>query len=457
MPARVADTPSLTLVESLMGAIPDVVGAALVARIGERATIVTASGTIEAGSIELTVEAIDELIAQVLPPDQLQILQKAGTIQFELTPSPSVAGHFTVLAAAAPGDRWLEIRRKSASAATATSEANAVAQLLARSATVAKKEPAISTGASLDVKRAIEPSSERPAAPVAQTLATDAADAADDDLAVPTNLGFPARSDFARDALTLPDAAPGFLDADGAPTDPERADWDSLSESPGADGSHTRRSSTVLQWARQRRRVLLSVVPIGAVMLFVTGVFAGTRLGSTARAIVARAPALRKQTPIAGAAAPRKAAAATFSAHPVAGPGRATEGSAPQPAPASATASSTPVSSTPVRTVAPVAPVVPPVPAARLDEHPHAGFSIQVAAVREHDQADRMLLRLVSQGYAGYLVRGQGASADFYRVRVGGFSDRKAAEEAAVQLERDEWTKPWILKEDSPASASLAK
>jgi cell division septation protein DedD len=89
------------------------------------------------------------------------------------------------------------------------------------------------------------------------------------------------------------------------------------------------------------------------------------------------------------------------------------------------------------------------VPAGRLDEHPRAGFSIQVAAVRERDQADKMLVRLVSQGYAGYLVRGQGASADFYRVRVGEFADRKAAEEAATRLERDEWAKPWILKEGS--------
>src|SRR5262245_31688122 len=105
-------TPSLSLVESLIGAIPVEEGAALVARVGERATITAKSGSIEVGSVALTVEAMDDLLAQVLPPDQLESLQENGTVHFEFTP-PVLGGEFAVLAASTPGDRWLEIRRRS--------------------------------------------------------------------------------------------------------------------------------------------------------------------------------------------------------------------------------------------------------------------------------------------------------------------------------------------------------
>src|SRR4029077_4630086 len=97
-------TPSLSLVESLIGAIPIEEGAALVARVGERATITARSGSIEVGSVALTVEAMDDLIAQVLPPDQLESLQENGTVHFEFTP-PVIGGEFAVLAASTPGGR----------------------------------------------------------------------------------------------------------------------------------------------------------------------------------------------------------------------------------------------------------------------------------------------------------------------------------------------------------------
>jgi cell division septation protein DedD len=441
MPTRVEETSSLTLVESLMSAIPDVEGASLVARIGERATIVTPSGNIDAGSIELTVDAIDELIAQVLPLEQLQLLLKAGTVQFDLTPSAAVDGAFTVLAASAPGDRWLEIRRRSAIAAVAASEADAVAQLLARSATVAKSEPAISPAEKPAVHRPVGLSSQRPTEPVAQAPAMDAVDTADDDLAVPANLGFPARSDFARDTLMLSEAATTYFGDEASPADPDGSDRDGLRGSSRADNSRTRPSPTVLQWARRRRRVLLTVVPLSVVALFGVGWAAGTRLRSAEPVSVQPAPALRKLKPITGAPAPKRVVAATL---PVPTPAAAPSAPARVAAPIAPARAETPIAPAPK-----VAPDVPTVPAGRLDEHPRAGFSIQVAAVRERDQADKMLVRLVSQGYAGYLVRGQGASADFYRVRVGEFADRKAAEEAATRLERDEWAKPWILKEGS--------
>src|SRR5215475_12269438 len=119
-------TPSVSLVESLIGAIPIEVGAALVARVGEHATINAKSGSIEVGSVALTVEAMDDLIGQVLPPDQLESLQENGTVHFEFKPQV-IGGDFAVLAASTPGDRWLEIRRRTTAVGT-TAAAPAVAQ-----------------------------------------------------------------------------------------------------------------------------------------------------------------------------------------------------------------------------------------------------------------------------------------------------------------------------------------
>ena len=110
-------TPSVSLIESLIGAIPIEVGAALVARVGERATITAKSGSIEVGSVALTVEAMDDLIGQVLPPDQLESLQENGTVHFEIKPQV-IGGDFAVLAASTPGDRWLEIRRRTTAVGT---------------------------------------------------------------------------------------------------------------------------------------------------------------------------------------------------------------------------------------------------------------------------------------------------------------------------------------------------
>ena len=70
-----------------------------------------------------------------------------------------------------------------------------------------------------------------------------------------------------------------------------------------------------------------------------------------------------------------------------------------------------------------------------------------MAAVRTRDEADRIVTRFVSQGYPAYLVRGEGAAANYYRVRIGAFPDRKSAEDVAKELEGTEGIKPWITKE----------
>jgi cell division septation protein DedD len=70
-----------------------------------------------------------------------------------------------------------------------------------------------------------------------------------------------------------------------------------------------------------------------------------------------------------------------------------------------------------------------------------------VAAVHAREEADRMAAKLVQQGYSGYVVNGEGAAANFYRVRIGAFPDRHAAEDVARKIELSEGVKPWIVKE----------
>lgn len=87
-----------------------------------------------------------------------------------------------------------------------------------------------------------------------------------------------------------------------------------------------------------------------------------------------------------------------------------------------------------------------PAQAVRFQEPSRSGYVVQVAAVPTKDEADRLVTRLVSQGYPAYAVRGEGAAANLYRVRVGGYPDRDAAQQVAKQLEASEGFKPWIAK-----------
>src|ERR1043165_6029848 len=103
-------------VETLIAAIPAEDGATLAAGVGEAPRITSSAGSVEVGSIALTVETIDELSSQLLPPDQLQTLREVGTVQGEFVASNG-AGGFALLAAATAGDRWIELRRKSTAVA----------------------------------------------------------------------------------------------------------------------------------------------------------------------------------------------------------------------------------------------------------------------------------------------------------------------------------------------------
>jgi cell division septation protein DedD len=74
------------------------------------------------------------------------------------------------------------------------------------------------------------------------------------------------------------------------------------------------------------------------------------------------------------------------------------------------------------------------------------GFAIQVAALREADEADSIVKRLAGKGYAAYVVRPAKGQPQVYRVRVGKFKDRREADTVAARLQKEEQFKPWIVR-----------
>ena len=78
-------------------------------------------------------------------------------------------------------------------------------------------------------------------------------------------------------------------------------------------------------------------------------------------------------------------------------------------------------------------------PSKGLAQPADAGYSVQVGSFRAREDAERLRLRLVQKGHAVWvqpsIVAGQGI---WYRVRVGSFSDRAAADRAAQRLATQE-------------------
>ena len=90
----------------------------------------------------------------------------------------------------------------------------------------------------------------------------------------------------------------------------------------------------------------------------------------------------------------------------------------------------------------------PPAPAAAAvsTEPAGAGFAIQVAALRERDEADVIVKRLAGKGYPAYVVTPLKGAPMVFRVRVGKYADRREADTVAARLQKEEQFKPWIVR-----------
>jgi cell division septation protein DedD len=401
-----------SFVQTLIGAIPAEDGAALMARAGEVARITSSAGSVDVGAIALTAEAIDEMSTQLLPPDQLQTFRESGTGQGEFVTADG-AGAFEVLAAATDGDRWIEVRRRAR--AQAPAEEALVAELLSRSG-----PPRAATAP----KAVSVPVPVAPQAPEAAPIAVAAAEPVDEaagaghDLEVPSNFQFANDTKFEDDDLAVPG---GLLEEPAAPAPAPEPARPRQGTKPMSVTPKIAASISLSDRLRSHGRmsILLPAIIVLVVGLPSAGWFVWMRHSTAAP--VAAAPSLRPML--------KSRRLPNALSHALIAP--------------------IPGASFSVQNVsAPVPSNEPPVvPAAVVTRATGTGFSIQVAAVHARDEADRIAAKLVQGGYSSYVVSGEGAATGFYRVRVGAFPDRQAAEDVARRIELTEGTKPWIVKD----------
>lgn len=111
--------------------------------------------------------------------------------------------------------------------------------------------------------------------------------------------------------------------------------------------------------------------------------------------------------------------------------------------PASADVSK-PTPTTPLPAVAPDQPAPAEVAASAEAGDP---YTVQVAALRAPAAARAFADRLLARGFPAYVVEpAPGAPVAIYRVRVGRYAERGAAEQVQRRLEREEQLSPWITR-----------
>jgi cell division septation protein DedD len=74
------------------------------------------------------------------------------------------------------------------------------------------------------------------------------------------------------------------------------------------------------------------------------------------------------------------------------------------------------------------------------------GYSVQVAAVRDMEEARSLSDKLTGAGYSVFLTTATVKQVRFHRVRVGPFETRQTAQQVAKQLETQGYKAPWITK-----------
>src|SRR5690242_246849 len=103
----------MTLVPSLLQAIVQVDGEALVMHAGDMPYVVAPTGQVDLATKGLELDAVHGIISQLLPIDVQRALDEFGAAQYELPPTGQFPQEqFTVVAARGGDDVWVEIRRR---------------------------------------------------------------------------------------------------------------------------------------------------------------------------------------------------------------------------------------------------------------------------------------------------------------------------------------------------------
>jgi pilus retraction protein PilT len=103
----------MSLIPALLQAIVRIDGEALVMHAGDKPYVVSPTEQVDLASRGLTLEAVNGMVAQLLPAEIARALDEFGAVQHELAPMAEFPGeHFTVVAARGGDDVWVEIRRR---------------------------------------------------------------------------------------------------------------------------------------------------------------------------------------------------------------------------------------------------------------------------------------------------------------------------------------------------------
>ena len=73
------------------------------------------------------------------------------------------------------------------------------------------------------------------------------------------------------------------------------------------------------------------------------------------------------------------------------------------------------------------------------------GWQVQVAAYDARGDADAHVRRLGTRGYKAYVATPAGTS-NVFRVRVGPFQNKPAADAIAARLSKEERITPWVTR-----------
>jgi len=85
-------------------------------------------------------------------------------------------------------------------------------------------------------------------------------------------------------------------------------------------------------------------------------------------------------------------------------------------------------------------------PASSRAEPDGQGYALQIAALRDRDEADAIAKRLESKGYSAYVLAPASGTPPVFRVRVGKFKTRHDAETVSSKLQKEEQFNPWITR-----------
>ena len=80
------------------------------------------------------------------------------------------------------------------------------------------------------------------------------------------------------------------------------------------------------------------------------------------------------------------------------------------------------------------------------DPTPSGRYAVQLAALRERNEAEAIVKRLVAKGYQAYVLVPSPGAPPVYRVQVGRFTSRGEADRTAARLRKEEQFTPWVTR-----------